>query len=72
MRMSVTLSADVLLAVDRIAGKRGRSAIVEMALRSFVDQRARAARNTQDLAIINRHAEALNAEAKVFLAFQTS
>lgn len=68
----VTLSADLVAAVDRLAGRRGsRSAVVERALRAFFRARERAALNAQELATINQHADELNAEAADVLTYQT-
>ncbi len=71
-KTSVTLSADLVAAVDRLAGRRGsRSAVVERALRAFFRARERAALNARELATLNRHAAELNAEAADVLTFQT-
>ena len=45
--------------------------MVELALRAFLTDRANAAANARDLALINRHAKELNAEALDVLAYQT-
>jgi metal-responsive CopG/Arc/MetJ family transcriptional regulator len=70
-KTSVTLSKEIVAAIDKLAGRRGRSAVVELALRSFLTERARAAASARDLALLNRHAKELNAEAVDVLAFQT-
>lgn len=59
-----------MTAIDKLAGRRGRSAIVELAIRAFLNARARAATNARDLALLNRHAKELNAEAFDVLAVQ--
>ncbi len=71
-KTSVTLSADVLVAVDELAGPGGsRSAVIERILRQFVRRRQRAASEARDLAILNRHSERLNAEVADVLKYQT-
>jgi metal-responsive CopG/Arc/MetJ family transcriptional regulator len=72
VKISITLSSDIIAAVDRIAGRQGsRSAVVERALRVFLRARERAAVHKRDLATLNRHAAELNAEAADVLEFQT-
>lgn len=70
MKTSITLSEDLVAAIDKLAGRRGRSAVVELALRAFLEERSRRVRNARDLATLNRHAKELNAEAIDTLAFQ--
>ena len=70
-KTSVTLSADVLKGVDRLAGaKRSRSAVIEHVLRLYLRQRERSAINARDLEILNREADTLNAEASDVLKDQ--
>ena len=64
-KTSVTLSPDVLTRIDRLAGsKRSRSAFIEDVLRQYLEQRVKAERATRDVAIINRYAKELNADAE--------
>jgi metal-responsive CopG/Arc/MetJ family transcriptional regulator len=71
VKTSITLSPDVLRAVDRAGGGRSnRSRVIETALREFMERRARAARDRRDIEIINRSAEALNREAADVIAYQ--
>lgn len=70
-KTSITLSADILTGVRR-AGRRGesRSQTIERLLRERLnDESARAARE-REVAQINRHVEALNAEAADVLDYQ--
>ncbi len=62
IKTSITLSADLLRAVDAHAEQTGqnRSEFIETAVRAFVQQLERAEQHTADLIRINRHAEALN------------
>jgi len=64
-KTSVTLSAEVLVRIDRLAGaKRSRSAFIEGVLRQYLRDRVRAERRAHDLAILNRHADELNQDAE--------
>jgi metal-responsive CopG/Arc/MetJ family transcriptional regulator len=70
-KTSITLSGDVLAAIDRVAGsKQSRSAFIERVLREFLRERARAAVQARDLELINAAAERLNAEAADVLEYQ--
>ncbi len=71
VKTSITLSDDVLAAVDKLAGSaRSRSAVIERALRGYLRRRDRAAERARELARLNRAAERLNAEAADVLAYQ--
>lgn len=70
-KTSITLSEEILAAIDRLAGSRvSRSAYIERILRSFVRQRRRARVEARELAALNRQAERLNAEAADVLEYQ--
>lgn len=70
-KTSITLRADVLAKVDRLAGPEGsRSAFIERVLRGYFRRRARAAANARDLERLNRAAERLNEEAADVLEYQ--
>ena len=70
-KTSVTLSEEVLKGVDRLAGKKhSRSAVIEHALRTYLRQRERSLINARDLEILNREADALNAEAEDIPLYQ--
>lgn len=71
VRTSVTLPKDLLVEVDALAGKKHkRSAIVESALRDFVQKKMRAARDKRELEIINANADKFNEEALDVLEYQ--
>ena len=71
LKTSLTLSEDVLRAVRRAARKgESRSETIERLVREGVAARARQAVDQKDLALINEHAEHLNAEADDVLAYQ--
>jgi metal-responsive CopG/Arc/MetJ family transcriptional regulator len=72
-KTSLTLSEDLISALDRMAGpKVSRSSFVEHILREYVERRAKARRRAREVATINRHASALNAEMSDALSFQVS
>ena len=69
----VTLSEDVLNAVDKLIGKwnyKSRSDFIEVAVRSYIAQLLRNECNARDLETINRNVDRLNAEASDVLAYQ--
>jgi metal-responsive CopG/Arc/MetJ family transcriptional regulator len=70
-KTSVTLSEDVLSGVKR-AARRGesRSETVERLLRERLSEQAARDRRDREVAQINKHAEALNAEAADVLGYQ--
>ncbi len=71
VKTSITLSEDVVEAVDELAGEVGnRSEFIETALRSYIARRKRDEQNARDLEIINRRHARLNREAEDVLAFQ--
>ncbi|OFW09634.1 MAG: hypothetical protein A3H96_02535 [Acidobacteria bacterium RIFCSPLOWO2_02_FULL_67_36] len=71
VKTSVTLSDDVLKAVRRVTRKgESRSETMERLLREGLIARARRTADAQDLALINQHADALNAEAGDVLGYQ--
>jgi metal-responsive CopG/Arc/MetJ family transcriptional regulator len=71
VKTSLTLSEDLVAALDRMAGPNtSRSSFIETILRDFVEGRAQARRDAREIAAINRHAEKLNAEMKDVLSFQ--
>ena len=70
-KTSVTLSKEVLKAVDRLAGsKNSRSAVIEAAVREYLKERERTFIYAHDLEILNRAADRLNREAEETLHYQ--
>jgi metal-responsive CopG/Arc/MetJ family transcriptional regulator len=70
-KTSITLSADLLADIDRLAGsKHSRSAFIESVLRRYLRERLRARINAQDLERINYAADQLNSEAADVLEYQ--
>ena len=71
VKTSITLSDDLLKAVDGLAGARGnRSAVIENVLRRFFQRRAPAAVNRRELERLNRASDRLNREAADVLSYQ--
>jgi metal-responsive CopG/Arc/MetJ family transcriptional regulator len=72
-KTSITLSKDVLMKVDRLAGsKQSRSAFIERVLRGYLESRAKAALQARDLELLNKAADRLNIEAAEVLEYQAS
>jgi metal-responsive CopG/Arc/MetJ family transcriptional regulator len=72
-KISVTLAAEVLAAVDRLASsKMSRSAFIEGVLRQYLRQRKGDQAPARDLQRINLAASRLNAEAAHVLKYQSS
>jgi metal-responsive CopG/Arc/MetJ family transcriptional regulator len=72
-KTSITLSGDILVKIDRLAGsKHSRSAFIERVLRKYLRDRARATVHARDFARINRAADRLNREAGDVLEYQAS
>jgi metal-responsive CopG/Arc/MetJ family transcriptional regulator len=69
-KTSITLSRETLAGIDRIVGRKSRSAFIEAVLAEYLRSKARAARDARDLEIINRNAEKLNREALDVLEYQ--
>ncbi len=71
VKTSVTLPEELLADIADVAGPgQNRSAFVEAAVRAYVSQRRRDARDERELAIINANADRLNEEAADVLDFQ--
>jgi metal-responsive CopG/Arc/MetJ family transcriptional regulator len=70
-KTSITLSEDVLKAIDKVSGQfKNRSEFIEIAVRAYIAQMIRKERGARDLEIINQRADRLNAEALDVLAYQ--
>ena len=71
-KTSITLSSEVLMRIDRLAGtSRSRSAFIEKVLRKYLREREKAVLQARDLERINRAAVRLNSEAADVMEFQT-
>jgi len=63
VKTSVTLAAETLQAIDRVAGaESNRSRVIERAVLEFLQRRERAERDARDLTLLNRAADRLNRE----------
>lgn len=72
-KTSITLSDDVIRAIDKLAGKsKNRSEFTGTAVRTYIAQVIRQERNARDLEIINQRADRLNEEALDVLEYQGS
>jgi metal-responsive CopG/Arc/MetJ family transcriptional regulator len=72
VKTSITLSEDLLRAIDERAGHRNRSNFIETTLRACIAQLVRNEQNARDVEIINRCAKDLNEEAEDVLAYQVN
>jgi len=71
IKTSVTLSDDLLKAIDEQSGPRkNRSEFIEKALRIYIGQIIRDRQNAKDFEIINHQADRLNDEAADVLSYQ--
>ncbi len=71
VKTSITLSPEVLEAVDRVAGSTSsRSEVIELAIREFLMTRARAKRDARDVELINEFADELEIEMASVLLHQ--
>ena len=71
VKTSITLSEDVLKAIDEYKGKyKNRSEFIEDAVRAFIIKLIRRQQDSRDLEIINQHADYLNREAADVLTYQ--
>jgi metal-responsive CopG/Arc/MetJ family transcriptional regulator len=70
-KTSVTLSEDLLVGVKRAARKgESRSQTIERLLRERLSEDAKRRALEREVALINRHADELNAEAMNVLEYQ--
>ena len=71
VKTSITLSEDLLKAVDQYAKEyKNRSEFIEEAVRVFIRRLIQRQQDARDLEIINDRADSLNQEAKDVLTYQ--
>ena len=70
VKTSVTLSEELLSAIDTQVDGKTRSAFIEEASWAYLRARQREIRDRKELQAINRHAEELNEEASDVLDYQ--
>ena len=68
VKISITLPADLLESIDKIDSNR--SVFIERASRAYLTHIERARRDARDIAIYNRNAKRLNAEARDVMRYQ--
>ena len=72
-KTSITLSKEVLTAIDRTAGsKQSRSAFIEAVLTEYLRKQARAQVEARDLELINKAADELTVEVEDILGYQAT
>jgi len=71
VKTSITLSEDLVKAIDEHAGEhKTRSEFIEDAVRAFILHLIQMQQDAKDLEIINQHADRLNREAADVLTYQ--
>lgn len=71
VKTSVTLSEGLLQEINELSGRYGsRSALIEKAIREFLNAEASRRRDIQDREILDHRADALNREAEDVLSYQ--
>ena len=71
VKTSITLSEDVLRAIDQISGESiNRSAFIELALKDYLAKKEKKLRDQRDLEILNKNSKRLNREAEDVLSYQ--
>jgi len=71
-KASITLSGNLLKVIDTLAGQAQRSAWIERAVQSYATRQLKERRRERELALLDEHAEALNAEGEDSAAYQAS
>jgi metal-responsive CopG/Arc/MetJ family transcriptional regulator len=70
VKTSITLSEDLLEAINQRSEHKNRSEFIETALWAFIAQILRNEQTARDVQIINKRAGYLNKEAEDVLAYQ--
>jgi len=71
VKTSITLSKDILDAIDRMLDKsQNRSSFIEQALRYYLEETAKRKRDNKDLEILNKNSKQRNLEAEDVLSYQ--
>jgi metal-responsive CopG/Arc/MetJ family transcriptional regulator len=71
-KASITLSGNLLKVIDTLAGVAQRSAWIERAVQRYAARQLKEQRRERELALLNKHADALNAEGDDSAAYQAS
>lgn len=72
IKTSITLSEDLIKAIDQRLEHKNRSEFIEKVLWAFIAQSIRNEQDKKDLEIINNQAEQLNEEALDVLDYQVN
>lgn len=71
VKTSITLSSELVRAVDRLAGRESsRSAVIERAVWAYVENLGKLRREQRDKALYEKHADELSREALDVLTYQ--
>jgi metal-responsive CopG/Arc/MetJ family transcriptional regulator len=71
-KTSLTLSPEVLAAIDRLAGRRySRSEVIDRVLRDFLQRREQERVDAEEIEKINGNANYWNKEMRDVLSYQT-
>jgi hypothetical protein len=70
-KASVTLSGNLLKVIDALAGSARRSAWIEEAVRRHAHRQLRQRLRAHELQLLDRHADALNAEGEDSAGYQS-
>jgi hypothetical protein len=71
-KASITLSGNLLKVIDTLAGSAQRSAWIERAVQSYATCQLKERRRERELALLNKHADALNADGDDSAAYQAT
>jgi hypothetical protein len=71
-KASITLSGNLLKVVDSLAGEAQRSAWIERAVQSYATRQLKERRRERELVLLNKHADALNAEGDESATYQAT
>jgi hypothetical protein len=69
-KASITLSGNLLKVIDSLAGAAQRSAWIERAVQSYAARQLKERRRERELVLLNKHADALNAEGDDSATYQ--
>ncbi len=71
IKTSITLSEDILKAIDGILGEsKNRSSFIEATLRDHLAKRERKLQDEKDFETLNKNSKRLNQEAEDVLSYQ--
>jgi hypothetical protein len=71
-KASITLSGNLLKVIDSLAGTAQRSAWIERAVQSYAARQLKERRRERELVLLNKHADALNAEGDDSATYQAN